>query len=71
MRYHVTYYGPDGSSTPPERIARVKTKAAARIVIRKRLGGRSSGRWTDEDGRECWHEIREPGCGGYCIEREA
>lgn len=37
MRYHVTYYGPDGSSTPPERIARVKTKAAAATASNGRL----------------------------------
>ncbi len=68
MRYHVVYYGPDVSNMPPERIARVKTKDAARTVIRQRIGGRRFGRWTDDDGNECWHESLEHGCGGYCIE---
>lgn len=70
MPYTVTYYAPDGHHHSATLFTTAATKAKAREYIRTRLGGKTFGKWTDAVGNECWHESREPGCGGYCIERE-
>jgi hypothetical protein len=71
MGYVVIYNAPAGHTVRRSMTTTVPNLRAARAYIRGQIGGRSFGRWTDEDGRECWHESRKPGCGGYCIERDA